>query len=395
MKYSRRELGKMALAVPAVSWIGAPHLLARAAGQAPRADFGGVNLGIITYSFRQIGYNPEDVLKGIVALGLRSVELEQSFFETYFGAPRDPTGGGQPQGVGSAPAGQPFSPEPEPVSPGAAQPEAAAPARGRGQGAAGQGATGRAAGAEQAAGGRGAAAGRGGGGGGRGALTPEQEAERAALRAELKKWRLSAPWDRVRTLRRLYDDAGVGIGLVKFPQLGGPEWSDEEVDYAFEMARTLGAEGLTCEPPLSSTKRLARFADRHRMVVGFHNHSNVTSVEAFGRTGAWEQAFFYSRHHWANVDIGHFTAGNGFPPTEFIREYHDRITNVHLKDRRINGPNVPWGEGDTPIAETLQLMKREGYRFMATIELEYPIPPGSSVMAELRKCVAFCRNALA
>ena len=36
---------------------------------------------------------------------------------------------------------------------------------------------------------------------------------------------------------------------------------------------------------------------------------------------------------------------------------HDRITGLHLKDRRINGgPNVPWGQGDTPIKEVLQLL---------------------------------------
>ncbi len=40
-------------------------------------------------------------------------------------------------------------------------------------------------------------------------------------------------------------------------------------------------------------------------------------------------------------------------------------------------------------------MKREKYQFMATIELEYPVPDGSDVMAELGKCVEFCKAALA
>lgn len=200
---------------------------------------------------------------------------------------------------------------------------------------------------------------------------------------------------RVQALRSKFDDAGVTVSLVKFPQLGGTEMSDAELDYCFQVARTMGARGLTCEPPLSQTKRLAKFADKHQMIVSFHNHSNVTSVEAFGRTGAWEQAFFYSPRHWANVDVGHFTAGNGFAPTEFIREYHARISNLHLKDRKFNGPNVPWGEGDTPIADILRLVKREKYNMTASIELEYPIPAGSSVMDEMGKCVKYCKDALA
>jgi sugar phosphate isomerase/epimerase len=81
---------------------------------------------------------------------------------------------------------------------------------------------------------------------------------------------------------------------------------------------------------------------------------------------------------------------------DFIREYHDRITNLHLKDRRINsGPNVAWGEGNTPIKEILQLMRQEQYAFPAMIEFEYRIPPGSTVMDELAKCVQYCRDALA
>jgi sugar phosphate isomerase/epimerase len=357
MTYTRREMmAAAAAAVPAIKWIGNARLEAAAQAAKPNSVFGGVQIGAISYCFRQISYSPEDVLKGMVALGLNVIELEQSFFEHYLGAPPDPTGGGQPQGVGTVRAGGPF-------------------------------------------GDRSPNAGRGGpqpGRGGRGTMTPEQDAALKQIRADLRRWRLSAPMEKARALRKMYDDAGVEIRLVKFPQLGGPEMTDEEVDYCFLLAKAMNARGLTAEPPLSSTKRIARFAEKHRMIVGYHGHSNATGVENFGRTGAWEQAFFYSKYHWANVDVGHFTAGNNFPPTEFIKEYHDRITNLHLKDRKINqGANLPWGQGDTPIKEILQLVKREKYTFPAMIELEYPIPADSSVMDEMAKCVQFCKDALA
>jgi sugar phosphate isomerase/epimerase len=69
-----------------------------------------------------------------------------------------------------------------------------------------------------------------------------------------------------------------------------------------------------------------------------------------------------------------------------------------LKDRKYEthgGENMPWGQGDTPLKEVLQLMKKEHYLFPATIELEYKTPPGSNVMAEMRKCVQYCKDALA
>ena len=69
---------------------------------------------------------------------------------------------------------------------------------------------------------------------------------------------------------------------------------------------------------------------------------------------------------------------------------------MHLKDRKFhNGPNMPWGQGDTPIKEVLQLMKKEGYKFPATIEQEYKIPDGSDAVKEVIKCREYAKQALA
>jgi sugar phosphate isomerase/epimerase len=223
-----------------------------------------------------------------------------------------------------------------------------------------------------------------------------QDAQRVG-RERLRQWRQKAPaaaTEKYLELRKKYEDAGVSIQLIKFDDLNA-DWPDAEIDYAFTVARTLGCRGITCEPPLSHTRKLGQFAEKHRLMLGYHGHTAVWDSEAFARPASWEQAFGYSKYNGANIDIGHFTAGNSTSPFPFIRQYHDRITNLHLKDRRIkDGPNVPWGQGDTPIRYILQLMKREKYTFMATIELEYPIPAGSDVMSELQKCVRFVEEAL-
>ena len=61
-----------------------------------------------------------------------------------------------------------------------------------------------------------------------------------------------------------------------------------------------------------------------------------------------------------------------------IEKYHDRIISLHLKDRTADGGNLPWGEGQTPIKEVLQLLKKEKWPIYADIELEYTIPQGST-----------------
>jgi sugar phosphate isomerase/epimerase len=229
--------------------------------------------------------------------------------------------------------------------------------------------------------------------GGRRVLTPEDLAERRAAAEELRRWRLSVSMDKFAAFRKMYDDAGVQVQMVKFGL--GPEMTDDEVDYCFQVAKTLGCRGITCEPPLSETKRLGKFADKHKILLAYHGHANVTNPEAFAKPESWEQAFSYSKYNGANIDIGHFTAGNSKSPADFIRKYHDRITNLHLKDRKVDqGPNMPWGEGDTDIAGILRMVQKEKWDITGTIELEYPVPDGSDVMAELGKCVRYCKEAL-
>jgi len=224
-------------------------------------------------------------------------------------------------------------------------------------------------------------------------LTPEDEAKRKENIEALRKWRVSASMDGFKTFRKKYEDAGVLIQIVKFDNID--KFTDEEVDYCFLLSKTLGATAISCEIPLSQTKRLGEFAAKHKMLVGYHGHTNITSPEAFGKPESWETAFTYSKYNGANIDLGHFTAANNVSPAAFLEKYHDRITHVHIKDKKMNdGPNMPFGQGDTDIKGVLQLMQKRKWTFQGTIEFEYKVPDGSDVMTEIGKCVAYCKNCL-
>lgn len=230
-------------------------------------------------------------------------------------------------------------------------------------------------------------------GGGRGAQsTPEQQAEfRAAQQAALKAWRLSVSMDRYTALRRMYNDAGVSIYAVK---ILSPNMSDEEFEYVFNVAETLGCTHTTLELPTDEgqLKRIGDFAMKHKVYAAYHTHLQ-------GSMTAFDRAFELSPGNMSNVDLGHYVAaGNiGGSPLEFLQRHHARISSVHLKDRKSQangGENVAWGTGDTPIREILQAMRTNAWRFPATVELEYRIPEGSNAVAETRKCVQYCADAL-
>jgi sugar phosphate isomerase/epimerase len=395
MAYTRREFGRLALAgITAAAVLGREQSIFGAFAPSPaaeaRAGFGGasmqdkpnslingVQIGTITYSYRSMpDQSAEATLKYVVDSGISAIELMGGPVESFAGAPSSGRGGGAGRG-------------------------AAAPGRRGGEGrgnAAPDPATltaswnGKACAPAPAAGGRrDAAPGRAAGGGGRAETTPEQQAEQQQAAAALKAWRTSVSMDPFKKLRKMYNDAGVTIYAWK--QLNA-NMSDEEFEYIFNVAEALGCTHTTLELPTipAQLKRIGDFAMKKKIYAAYHTHLQ-------GSMTAFDQAFALSKGNKANIDFGHYVAaGNvGGTPMQFLQKYHDRIASFHLKDRTTPehcSLNLPWGTGETPIKEILQMVSRNKWKIPASIELEYTIPEGSDAVKEVRKCVEYCKSAL-
>jgi sugar phosphate isomerase/epimerase len=333
MLWPRRDVLKLALgALPVAHLLGRP--LSVLAAAKPDSRLGGVQVGLIApYAFRGTARRAEEVLEGLVELGLSGVELQNTPVEQYAGAPAPPPRGGRRGG--RPPGGTP--------GPGQA-PRRREP-------------------------------------------TPEERTAREVWAQKMRGWRLAAPMEKFAELRKMYEDAGVRIYAFKLALT--ESMPDEEYDYCFNAAKALGATEVTMELN-ENTARIGRFAERHQIHVGYHNHTQVDEQ-------SWDAALAQSPYNGINLDVGHFTAAISKSPIPFIEKHRDRITSMHLKDRKYgkDGANLPWGQGDTPLSEILRLMKKEQYAFPATIELEYPVPEESTVMAELQRCRRFCEEALA
>lgn len=314
MLYTRREIGKMALAgLPAGLLLESQTLGAAAK---PNSKWAGVQVGMnVPYNF---GPTPvltsDEVLQKCIDLNISGVELRSQPVEAFLGVPAN-----------------------------------LVPARGR-----------------------------------RGTPPPDPAVEKANAE-ELRKWRGSVPMSKVKEFRKKWNDAGVLIEIVKYD--GIYNFTDDVLDYAFELAKNLGARAISCEIDVAQTKRVGQFADKHQMMVGYHGHTATGPQH-------WEEAFSYAKHNGANLDIGHFLAGNKTSPVPFLKQYHDRITHIHVKDKTKDDKNVPFGQGDTPIKEVLQTVRDNKWPIQATIEFEYTVPEGSDRMKEMAKCVQYCKDAL-
>jgi sugar phosphate isomerase/epimerase len=333
----------------------------------------GVQIGAITYSFGSM--TMDECIKAYVDIGLGDMELMSGTAEDDAGAPK-PTAGGAGRGAARGAGGGPGAP-------------GAAAARGAGGGV-GRGQAG-APGAARAGAGAGPPAARPA----RPPMTEEQIATaRATPRAqELLKWRKSVSMDKFKAVRKKTNDAGIAINTLCFNMTEAV--TDDEIDYAFVMAKALGAKQISTSTQVTVAKRVAPFAEKHKMLIGFHGHDNDADPNETGSLESYAKALSYGKYNAVNLDIGHFTATNQ-DAVKFIKENHARISNIHIKDRKKDhGPNIEWGQGDTPIKDVLLLLAKEKYGFPADIELEYRVPEGSDRVAEVKKCFAFIKQALA
>ena len=360
---SRRKFLGSSAAIAALSVVpaslacsGSPTAVAQtAAGDKPNSNFGGVQIGAITYSWRSMPGGVENIIKYCKEAGINAIELMSGDLEDYLGAPKNPM------------AGMMRPPAPPPPPPAAGEPAAGAPPAGAPPAAAANAPRQR----QQ--------------------LTPEQQAAVEKYNQDLKAWRVSLPMEKVEAARNLFNDAGIKVHIVKFSP---SRWSDEEIDYAFRATKAMGAKGITEEIGEAAVNKLGPIAEKHGMYAIFHNHMQF-ATEGF----SYDPFLAVSPAVMMNFDAGHFFGSTGIHPNTIIEKYHDRIFSVHIKDK--TGPNSEppntnqvWGQGEVPLSDVLNLIKKNKWPIYCDIELEYDVKPWSNAVKETKTCVQYARNIL-
>jgi sugar phosphate isomerase/epimerase len=216
------------------------------------------------------------------------------------------------------------------------------------------------------------------------------EAGRKKAREDVRKFRLDTPLSHFQAIGDKFKAAG--IDLYAYNYSFRDDYTDAEVERGFDMAKALGAKVITASSNQNTTPRIDAAAKKHKMRVGLHNHSRIDPNE-WATAADFEKAMAASSEYiCVNLDIGHFTAANQ-DAVAFLNKHHGRIVTLHVKDRKRNeGENVPFGQGDTPIKEVLALLARNKWPIPANIEYEYK---GEDTVAEVRRCVEYCKQALA
>jgi sugar phosphate isomerase/epimerase len=208
----------------------------------------------------------------------------------------------------------------------------------------------------------------------------------------LIKWRFTTPLSYFHEVREKFNRAGVLLYAYTVAFRKG--MPDEEIDRAFQMAQALGVKYMTSSANVSMAHQVDLFAQKYKIMVGFHNHDHTSRPDEFSTAETYARAMQgASKYIGVNLDIGHFIAAGG-DPVAYIREHHHKIVTLHIKDRKKDhGANLPFGEGDTPIVAVLHLLRDNKWKIPANIEYEYG-KPGMDTIAEVKKCFEYCKKAL-
>jgi len=182
---------------------------------------------------------------------------------------------------------------------------------------------------------------------------------RKASKEEFKAW------------AKKFQDAGVKI--VAYTVAASDDWTDEQLSHAFHCARLLGTDIITSSASKKIVPRMDKVCQQLQMKLGVHNHwHQPANPQSFESPQDYEEMLkTCSQRVGANLDVGHFYAA-GYDPVKFIDEHFDRIIHVHLKDRGKDPQHTdqPFGQGGTPLAAIMRLLKKRGFKYAANIEWE-------------------------
>jgi hypothetical protein len=98
-------------------------------------------------------------------------------------------------------------------------------------------------------------------------------------REALRDWRLSVLLDEYRKVAEKYRAAGIEIVALTFDMK--EDFSVEELDRGFEMARALGTGRIATSTTFRVAERLLPLMEKYRIEVAFHGHANAADPNEF------------------------------------------------------------------------------------------------------------------
>ena len=155
----------------------------------------------------------------------------------------------------------------------------------------------------------------------------------------------------------------------------------------FDIAKQLGVEFVTTEPPLNMWDALDSLAGTYGMKVAIHEHWK--GVSHYWDTDTTMMAIKGHRNFYVCADLGHWPK-SGINPLDAVKKLSGHIIGIHLKDiAAYDDPSlkdVPVGTGVVDFPAIFQELKRQGFKGHIYIERDAEDQPSNlpSVMQTVK-----------
>jgi len=328
MNYTRRDFGKTALAGLGLSMLPASTLWADAKAD---ATVKGVKLGAITGAYGPFNAAPgQDIVDVVIRTsldyGVGHVELVNSLIEP-------PMGGVCAQGRGGAPG----------AAPAGAPPAGGAPGGPGGPGGAGRNPCGV------------------------GGQVPNNKPDGyEAARDELRQWRINAPLDRFREIRKKFDAAG--LDLYSYVMTVGDDFTEPEIEAVYKHMDALKVDKFcTNQTRVSMGKRMAPYSEKYKITAAWHTHAMSQDPNEISSPESLATVLAMSKYFAVNLDVGHYWDG-GNDPLVYLKAHPDRITHLHVRDSSQDRKQMDIGTGVLHVDEMLKFVRDNKYPIAFIVE---------------------------
>ena len=105
---------------------------------------------------------------------------------------------------------------------------------------------------------------------------------------------------------------------------------------------------------IKEIKKLEKFLDKKKIYLSIESDLNPKKFNSLMNN-------FKSKYVSINYDIGN-SAALGYDFKEELNLYHNKISEVHIKDRKLNGPSVLIGTGAAKIKEVINFLNKKNYK---------------------------------
>lgn len=169
----------------------------------------------------------------------------------------------------------------------------------------------------------------------------------------------------------------------------------EEWEKMFRLAKDMGMEYISCEPPVEVWDTVEQLAEKNNIRIAVHNHPQPSTY--WQPQLLLEQIGQRSKLLGSCADVGHWNR-DGLDHLDCLRTLEGRIHSLHFKD--IIGPqsdgqerhDVIWGQGVLDVKAMLNELKRQNFSGYFTIEYEYN---WENSVPDIRQCIDYFNQACA